>query len=159
MPAVYVQWSKPQLTGVFSTNFPNSWPQPWKQDGKVFIDHQRAQEHLEGFRFTQRGDTIAQLRGPMQGGARGAAPGRLFPVWQLAWLHGRSLTRPGDRNVPLAVPRMGGTQPPSAPQEWGISYCSGVSFQQPGTPTPAKESPQDAFICSFAQDVHAQRQL
>lgn len=92
---------------------------------------------------------MAQPRGPMEGRALGAAPGRLFPIWQLAWLHGRSLTRPGDRNVPLAVPGMGGTQPPSAPQDGGISYCSGLSFQQPGTSTPAKESPQDAFIPSL----------
>lgn len=93
---------------------------------------------------------MAQLRGPMEGGARGAAPGRLFPVWQLAWLHGRSLTRPGDRNVPLAVPGMGGTQPPSAPQEGGISYCSGLSFQQPAPPhLPRKAPKMSLFVPSL----------
>lgn len=33
--------------------FPKPLAQPWKQDVKVFIDYQRAWEHLEGFRSTQ----------------------------------------------------------------------------------------------------------
>lgn len=49
----FPQQSEPQLIGVFSTNFPNPWLQPRKQDVKVFIDHQRIEECLEGFRHTR----------------------------------------------------------------------------------------------------------
>lgn len=78
MPAVFPQWSKPRLTGVFSTHFPKPWLQPWKQDVKVVIDHQRAWKCLQGSRPTQWSWLPTRSLGCQRGGCcciRGTAKG------------------------------------------------------------------------------------
>lgn len=136
-----------QLTGVFSTSFPKPWLPPWKQDVKVFIDHQRARECLEGFRSAQWSwlptRSLEASQALLQpGAAEGSCGGRdqrgssreAFP--HLAIRPGCVAgARPGpgtgmcllqsqeweERSLPLLL-RMG-----------GLSYSSRLSFQQSDT--------------------------
>lgn len=98
-----------------------------------------------------------QQRGPtgsLASGTKGSSR-EVFHIWQLdgaAW-QGPDQTR--DRNVPLAVPGMGGTQPPSAPQE-GAGATVPASFQPAGTPHLPRKGPRR--VCSL-EASHARGRL
>lgn len=91
----------------------------------------------------------------MEGGAVGAAPGRISPIWQLDWAAWSDQT--GD--VCLLQSQEWEEHSLPRPLRRGRKLPLWAPVQQSGTPTPAKDRPQDAFIRSFTQDVHAQGQL
>lgn len=153
-----MQWSKPRLTGVFSTNFPNSWPQPWKQDGKVFIDHQRAQEHLEGFRFTQRGGTHGTAEGSHGGqGPRGSSR-EAFPRLAISLAAWQEPDQTRGQECASCSPRNGRNAASLSSSGRGHKLLLWALFPAARHLHTCQGKPPRCLY-SFTQDVHAQRQL
>lgn len=98
--------------------------------------------------------SLGQPRGPAEGRTRGAAPTRPFAIWQSDQAAWQEPDRPRDRNVPLAVPGMGGTQPPSANWDGGFSYGSRLPFQQSGTHPHTCQGEDPRCLHWFAHSGH-----
>lgn len=131
--------SRPQYPGASATDFPQLQLQPGSR--------------VLRFSWTIRGPrsvwkVLDTLRDPgfpasasrQQWGPAGSHAGgtegsfrEVFHVWQLDGAAWQKPDQTRDRNVPLAVPGMGGTQPPSAPLE-GAGATAPGSFQPAGTP-------------------------
>lgn len=153
--------SRPQYPGASATDFPQLRLQP--------------RSRVLRFSCTIRGPrsvwkALDALRDPgfpasasrQQRGPAGSLAGRtkgssreVFHVWQLDGAAWQEPDQTRDRNVPLAVPRMGGTQPPSAPQEGAGATVPG-SFQPASTPHLLRKGPRR--VCSL-EASHARGRL